>query len=281
MFDLDFYATINQYDKNSDRLIQTTTCTFPDLMANVLDAEASYFKVKLFENAPTKTIQTTHFGIQASNYGSLKISEDIYVNSFLNYMIKRHMSGDTLLSDFFHLINRDTWFTNMVEKCSKNSPISFNLWLDNFLSKHAEFVPVTNLRKYKGISGLYLLVLDEYCICYLGQSKDIKNRIVQHWGKNNYFTGTGIDLFRAKDTTRVFVCPEYSRDKINHSEYTLVNEIPSSYRLNILAGGSIDYLLSNQLSLLPVNSINGDLLSYFKQQILNVQKESSKFIVES
>lgn len=52
----------------------------------------------------------------------------------------------------------------------------------------------------------------------LEQSCDIRKRIMRHWSRHDYFSGTGIDMFKAYDTTRIFVL-ECSRRWINTNEY--------------------------------------------------------------
>ncbi len=48
----------------------------------------------------------------------------------------------------------------------------------------------------------------------------------------------GIDLFRAKDTTRIYVI---NSSHMNPIEYDAVSRIPTINRLNVLLGGTIDY----------------------------------------
>lgn len=71
--------------------------------------------------------------------------------------------------------------------------------------------------------------------------------MLEHWRKDSFVT-KGIDLFRAKDTTRIYVIP-FCLEKLDQSEYDYVSAIPSEYRLNILQGGSIDFHEKSRTSL--------------------------------
>ena len=79
------------------------------------------------------------------------------------------------------------------------------------------------------MTGLYFLILDKYNRCYVGQSNDIKRRIQTHWSKVNYAT-TGIDMFKAYDTTRIYVNPV--KKELDKWETTAILDIEQKYLLN-------------------------------------------------
>ena len=69
---------------------------------------------------------------------------------------------------------------------------------------HENLKQIEDLNVLNGKQGVYLLVLDRYRACYVGQSDDMRRRIMRHWSRNDYFTGSGIDMFKAHDTTRIY-----------------------------------------------------------------------------
>lgn len=121
----------------------------------------------------------------------------------------------------------------------------FNKELEAFVLKN-KFVDVWNLKKFKDVSGYYIMVLDEYNQCYIGWSKNIYNRIKQHWGNQKSFdrllfpfhgmksSTISIDSFRILDTTRIFVKPQKD---YGDSEEILVNGMNKMYTLNRIGGG--------------------------------------------
>ena len=81
---------------------------------------------------------------------------------------------------------------------------------------------IFDLNDCKEMCGIYVLVLDEYKQVYIGQAKDIKKRVMQHWSKQKPFdrlifggvnnSVLSIDCFGALDTTRIFVLETTSLD---------------------------------------------------------------------
>lgn len=93
------------------------------------------------------------------------------------------------------------------------------------------------------------MVLDEYKQIYVGQSKDIRRRILTHWKKEPRFdrlifpsiskSNISIDSFGVLDTTRIYVKEKtmktrYSLDK---EEEKIVKKIPQKYLINRVGGG--------------------------------------------
>lgn len=193
---------------------------------------------------------------------------------------------------FWHVIHHDNIFLEKMEQLAKNTKQEFQKVVEDFLDDNRRFQEIFDLNIVKGIRGLYFLILDEYNTCYIGQSSDIRKRIMQHWSKNNYFSGTGIDLFKAKDTTRIYVFPmsekEYS--KVDLIEYYLVGDIPNQYKLNVLSGGKPDFLLKNNLPLITKDESddkdegNEDALIRFMKMLKKwdekVNQNMNRFIVE-
>lgn len=121
---------------------------------------------------------------------------------------------------------------------------SFNEALDSFLQWHKGFSAVDDLRRYSGVSGYYMMILDEYKQAYIGKSIDITKRIKQHWTATKPLDRTllpmyndnscfSIDFFRALDTTRVYV---WERGLAEGVEKELVGDFPQMYLTNRIGG---------------------------------------------
>ncbi len=151
---------------------------------------------------------------------------------------------------------REDWCEKYRELCLQNYDLNikyFNLLdyadFDNaitlFLKKHKNFQKVENLKKYDGIRGYYIMILDEYKQVYIGKSGDIKKRIQQHWSFKKPFDRVlfpmyavttscfSIDFFRALDTTRIFV---WERDLFDGVEKKLIADFPEKYCINRIGG---------------------------------------------
>jgi len=168
------------------------------------------------------------------------------------------------------------WCQRYRELCLKNFDLNmkyfaslkkedFDKEIDRFLSTYKDFESVDDLKKYDGVEGYYLLLLDEYKQGYIGKSMDVKRRIMQHWSNVKAFDRVllpvygvdtscfSIDFFRACDTTRIYVWKREIREGI---EAELVKNFPQEYRLNRI-GGDITSLLE------AVNTINSRNLNQF------------------
>ncbi len=125
----------------------------------------------------------------------------------------------------------------------------FNEKINNLLKKYPDYVEVKNLNDFRGKSGIYIMVLDEYKQVYIGQSKDIYQRITRHWKTNPPFdrlifpnteqSNIHIDSFGALDTTRIYVKEIHMKNmySLDREEEKIVKEIPSEYKANRVCGG--------------------------------------------
>lgn len=111
-------------------------------------------------------------------------------------------------------------FDNNMRYFSTLNSEEFNEEINQFLKSHSTFKQVDDLRKYDGIPGVYIMVLDEYKQIYIGITRaklGIKGRIQAHWHNvkpldrliwgSSAYSILCIDSFRAYDTTRIFVEP--------------------------------------------------------------------------
>ena len=161
----------------------------------------------------------------------------------------------------------ENWCREYREVCLKNFDLNMKYYelldkdefvksLEEFLNKNSEFVEVTDLNDFADVEGYYLMVLDEYKQVYLGQSCNIKKRVLQHWSKTKQFDRLlcpmyawdksvfSIDSFRAFDTTRIFV---WKRRLYDGVEADLIWDIPMKFSSNRIGGditSSIEALLT-------------------------------------
>ena len=122
----------------------------------------------------------------------------------------------------------DEWCENHRANCLKNFDINMAYMdaldkkeLDDeirkLLLKHREIQQVVDLNACENLSGVYIMVLDYYKQIYIGQSSNVKKRIMSHWSKKKSFdrlifgqveeSVLSIDVFGALDTTRIYVFP--------------------------------------------------------------------------
>lgn len=133
----------------------------------------------------------------------------------------------------------------------------FNSEIENFLSEHPKFTSVTDLKRYKNSTGIYIMVLDEYKQIYIGITHNsklgIKGRIQQHWNNTKtldrlIFGGIdksilSIDSFKHLDTTRIFVCTDVKNNDLDNEENNLVEKAFSpKFVANRTSGGGHDFL---------------------------------------
>lgn len=263
--------TISQYDYQ-DREIGKYTGTFTSVFDNIPEANKFYFRVTaLGKNDAQGRLFTSHFGVRTTSIGGFKVSEESFINSFLNNNVREYTMqkarGSVQAEDFnfsYELIH-DFWYIDRMRTIQQNTSEGFHYALERFLRKFTEFQPIEDLNDVKEKIGIYLLVLDGYNVCYLGQSSDIRKRIMRHWSRNDYFTGTGIDMFKAKDTTRIYVALTSGKHETNLLEHQAIDEMPSRYTLNCLAGGDIDFLERNSFSINRKPCYDRDFVDYVLQ----------------
>lgn len=126
---------------------------------------------------------------------------------------------------------------------SKLDRKKFNAEIDLFVKK-TKFKNVYDLNSCC-CAGYYVMILDGYCQLYVGTSKNIKDRIRQHWngGKlrlDRLVCGSvntsklSIDSFRCLDTTRLLV---YRTQNIYSTEDDYIGYFSDDYLCNRVKGG--------------------------------------------
>lgn len=167
--------------------------------------------------------------------GLEKVPNDIYEDDehYTDKYVKKHSIDCGINYD----INMK-YFTSLDE-------IAFRDYLTKFTEKN-RLSYVDDLTKVNNTTGVYLLVLGQYKQVYIGQSSNIKRRILQHWSNKKEFDRRifgrvedsilPIDSFGALDTTEIYYKESTIWD-INELEEKLVRRFDQKYLLNRVAGG--------------------------------------------
>ena len=177
-----------------------------------------HFNLDIFEKDTNK--------ITKQNYLNLKFKNRD--NEFIEEQTKRIKYNFELNMKYFNSLSSD----------------EFNKYLEEFMLEN-EFVEISDLKNYIGISGIYVMLLDEYNQVYIGITNNgIKERIKQHWNANKeperlifgqaFNSVLSIDSFGALDTTRIFVKTDGDLYAI---ENKFVEEFDKRFLLNRTMGG--------------------------------------------
>ena len=218
-------------DKNR---IATATGTIAEIIEKLPDVPDGYYLLEYYKDLSYQEIVSEkHFGCLCKKRGGLNITESVYCNWLANALIKEARKG--VYIDSFSTV---AYWSLLVSGRLEHIPNldSFSKWSSDFFES-GKWKRVVDLNEQKDQSGVYAMLLDKYGLCYIGQAEDIRKRILAHWRVDKMGT-LGIDLFRAKDTTRIYVI---NTPRMNSNEYKAVSQIPTMNRLNVLHGGTIDY----------------------------------------
>lgn len=290
-----YRITIRQYDRE-DNLLSTFSSTAEELFVNIPNYQDYYYRVAALEDgvlSPQGKVKANHFCVSTSCMNGVKYCRKDYINSYLNYVIqnyyKDYVSGksdsywyplfDALIAHCGHLDRFEEKFTMVNKECLEKS---IGLLQNSF----KQLKTVNDLKQWKGVSGIYILIFDEYNFLYIGQAEDIKNRIMRHWSRWEYFSGTGVDILKALDTTRIFAINEKSSTKRNILENEIVNTVDAIMSLNILNGGGIDYLSEQGESLIKPKKSDSNISweEYFdlqaKKEIESREKWSKILLIK-
>ena len=242
--------SIIQYD-DFDHAIGLRTGTFEEVFSAIANPLQYYYRVAVFNQKTVRErIHEEHFGVKTSCVGGLTFDLEEAVHRYLNHQVKEYTKGDK--QNFFYTLCHVEWYLRLLLKLNSLSKEMFESQLDKLQSGFDKLYSVTDLRTLRKTPGIYVLVLDNYHAFYVGQSSDITRRIMGHWARSNYFTGTGIDLFKPNDTTRIFAYPCEEKE-INQVEYKMLDAIDPNYTLNVMTGGTIDYHISNCIPIMKTD----------------------------
>lgn len=180
-----------------------------------------------------------HLGVVIREKSSNRITKEVYLAAKPEYMSgwsersliaqipKANLNYD-LNMRYFQSLNGDKFNRHLLAQCRKH-----------------RMKECVDLNELDGVSGVYIMVLDEYKQVYIGQSNNIKKRIVkEHWARTKSLERLifgdvctsiiSIDSFGALDTTRVFY--RKSGDVFS-LEQKIVRSFDCRYLLNRVDGG--------------------------------------------
>ena len=203
-------AAICQYDKNSDELINEYVGTFENIFKKIDNYENYYYRFKKYKDSSIKRVEASHFGIGIVDRGSFYIDEADIMNRRLNYYLNnlyvikddKKFIPNHLLNDLAYLCYD---YKIYLERYKERDLDLFNNDFDKFKKRFKGFVEVKDLNEYNRTKGILIMVLDDYRSFYVEKSDNIKMSVEIHWSKDDYYAGHGIDLFKAKDTTAIYV----------------------------------------------------------------------------
>lgn len=275
-------ATVTQYDKN-DNAIGTYTGTFSEVFGSIENPTDYYFRLTaLDQNTIRDRVADTHFGVKTSCIGGLEFKPEETLNRYLNFQVRDYInkkSQTTFYPNFFSTISEFNSLATLTYKFHLLTKEGFNTEINGILKKYPQLEKVNDLNDYRKVSGIYILVLDKYNICYVGQAVDITQRIMKHWSRSDYF-GQGIDIFKAKDTTRIYALPCTGWRTMNKYENQIIDLMDARYNVNILTGGTIDYHLENDIPLLKNPVDDFDFFNNFLEMQKSVEELEPYFIVD-
>lgn len=187
----------------------------------------SHFNIKIFDK-DSNNITLNNYIKDVSIEKYRKFYKEDFDEKFIEEQRKRIKYNYELNMKYFNSLDK----------------FKFDKYICEFMKKN-RFMEVYDLTKYKGISGIYIMVLDKYKQVYIGLSESgIKERIQQHWNakKEPYKLIWGqafnsiisIDSFGALDTTRIFVRTDGNLYKL---ENQLIDKLDKKYLLNRTIGG--------------------------------------------
>lgn len=216
--------------------------------------------------------QQTHFGIavRARRPYGLRIDRDSYarINKRSSTYLRREDADpefwealSSIYEDEEHRILTDEWCESHQARALENFDLNmgyfasldheeFDAALQQSVAKQRGMKEVTDLNRWEGVGGLYVMVLDDFCQAYVGvSSSGIMERVRQHWTRQKQFDRLlwgdvttsilSIDSFRALDTTRIFAARVSDPWSL---ENKVIDSFPAKFLLNRIAGGRADLL---------------------------------------
>lgn len=223
-------------------------------------------KDKKYQDDPTKI---KHFGIWFDNNENAKLAKETYAkidkkvhNKPSVFTLRFYNENPDIRRKTFDdencTIYSDEWCAQHRKDCLKNFDLNmsffsnldqekFNKSLLNLLKRRKGFEEIYDINDCEDLEGIYVMVLDHYKQIYIGQSNNIKKRVLQHWRKKKEFdklifgsvesSVLSVDVFGCLDTTRIFILKTKTLWDLDNSEKTLIDSISHKFLLNRTAGG--------------------------------------------
>lgn len=226
-----------------------------------------------------------YFDVNVKDTGKgFKINRD-------NYAIidkKSSLTDNYFYDDLFCLEHKEKCLVNFdlnMKYFRSLNHSEFEEKLQEFLIQNQEFIEIKSLSSVDKRSGYYLLVMDDYCQCYIGTSQDIKKRIMNHWSRTKKFDRLifgdvensilSIDSFRALDTTRIFV---YITPSVYKDENQFIDNFDTRFIINRTAGGRLLKGLTEAIEKRKTRDISIIQKESKKEIIVNQKKD--KFLIK-
>jgi hypothetical protein len=135
-------------------------------------------------------------------------------------------------------------FDSVMQRLAAIDSLKFEKTLQSVLAAYPVLQPVDELAQFKNVTGVYVMVLDGVHQVYVGETVNIRTRIMQHWSGriplDRLIFGDGetsklaINSFRPLDTTRIYAGATTNRFDF---EAGIVKAFPEEFRLNRIDGG--------------------------------------------
>lgn len=179
-----------------------------------------------------------HFGIDIKDKPSNHISKELYLSAITSKEC-RWSEESVLYQRRLASLNYDL---NMSYFSSIEATV-FCKYIDKQIKKY-KFQECMDLNSLRNTGGIYMIVLDAYKQVYIGQTCNIRKRIMEHWNNKKYLddlifgnvccSKLSIDSFGALDTTRIYYI---KTDKYYLREKNITDSFDSRYLINRAKGG--------------------------------------------
>ena len=140
--------------------------------------------------------------------------------------------------DFYHFIFVYAFLKAFIDRLLSNDTFEFEKVIGKLKAKYKKIEVINNLDEYANKMGIYIMILKKYNTCYIGQARDVRKRIKEHWATSRAFDVKGIDTFKVGDTSEIlyYSC---TSSKIDEVEEKIIANIPMQYTLNWVKGGEV------------------------------------------
>ena len=159
-----------------------------------------------------------------------------YSDKFFEKEEKELMLNYKINMDYFDSLSKDEF----IEK------------VETFKVKYRKAIQITDLNddRLDGM-GYYVLILDNYKQVYVGATRNLKERILQHWQREKEYdrrifgnakeSKISIDSFGPFDTTRIFIIPDFFYlDDTYPKEKQLIKFFGNKHVINRVDGNILD-----------------------------------------
>lgn len=247
---------LDLYDRKQDVYIRSFVGTYDDLKSQIPEYKNYYYRISKYGKIGViGKCHTVHFNVNTSNENTLTFDMGSYLNNFLNRKLRSKTYKGVSL--WYDTLVRYCWICRKLSEVDKRRNV-FDSCFDTFLKNNSKFNEIFDLNDCADVAGVYIMVFDEYKTCYVGMSDNIRERIMRHWSRCDYYTGSGVDIFKPCDTTRIYVRKLKNRKKCCDIECDAIKALSEGSVFNIL-NGDLFYLLDKHIPLtVDTKSVNAD-----------------------